>query len=205
MVLSPYIISGHVYNSEDTAVVDCHVYAYNVTKGGYMIGADGISNSSGEYQIDISDQTIATNADGYVVGDKLQLHFIKGNQSVMARRTIASGDAGAWSQDGYLHNAKDFSFETDDNGLAYTKAGCYVSSVLVSNITSTARTIRLFDKTNDNPVVTIECPVNSSLSHSFGSKSKYFEGGLGILYEVVTNDGTYNDLECDINYGRSEV
>lgn len=204
MVLSPYVISGHVYDSTSTAVENCHVYAYNVTKEGYMIGADGISNSSGEYQIDISDQTITTNSDGYTVGDKLQLHFIKGNQSIMERHTIASGDGGAWSQDGYLHNGKDLSFKTVD-GLADTINGCYASSMLVSNNTATPRSIWLFDKVNDNPVVTIECPANNSVNYNLGNKSKYFEGGLGIAYEVATNDGTYNHLECDINYGRSEV
>lgn len=205
MVLDPYVISGTIKDSEDNVVENVHVYAYNVTKAGYMIGADGITNASGQYQIDISDQTIATNVDGYVNGDKLQLHAIIDNRSICARHTIASGDGGAWSQDLYLHNAKNMSFITDDDGLAIKRTGNYVSSVVVSNITATARTVRLYDVNNDNPVMTIECPANNTIPVSCGNKSKYFEGGVCVIYEVVTNDGTHNDLECDVNYGRSDI
>jgi len=151
MVLDPYVISGVVYDSEGNTVENVHVYAYNVSKKGYMIGADGITNSSGQYQIDISDQTIATNADGYINGNKLQLHAIIDNRSICARHTIASGDGGAWSQDLYLHNTKNLSFITTD-GLAVMRPGCYVSSVIVSNITTSPQAVRLYDVVNDNPV-----------------------------------------------------
>lgn len=204
MALAPYVISGIVSDSEDNVVADCDVFAYNVDKGGYMIGANGTTNALGQYQIDISDQTIATNVDGYDTGDKLQLHFIKGNQSIMHRHTIAVGDGGAWSRDTNLHNGQDLCFIKDSNGLAKTIERCSVSSITVSNITATARSVRLFDKVNDNPF-TIECPPNDTKNVCFGNKSKRFSGGLGIVYEVITNDGTYNDLECDVNYGKSGI
>lgn len=203
MVLAPYTISGKVYDSTNIVVSGVRAYVYNIDKAGYMTGADGITNSSGEFQVEISDQTIVTNSEGYEVGDKLQLHFIKGNQSIIYRHTIASGDGGAWSQDGYLHNSKDLTFKTVD-GLARTILGNHVSSVVVSNITTAPLAIRLYDKTNDNPF-TVECPANDTKVVDFGNKSKYFEGGVGVLYDDTGNDGTYNNLECDINYGKSPI
>lgn len=204
MVLDPYVISGVVYDSEGNVVENVHVYAYNVTKAGYMIGADGITNSSGQYQIDISDQTITTNASGYVNGDKLQLHAIIDNRSICARHTIASGDGGAWSQDLYLHNARNLSFITTDD-LAVMRPQCHVSSVIISNITTSPYAVRLYDVVNDNPVMTIEVPANNTITVDCGNKSAYFEGGVCVMYDVVTNDGTNNDLECNINYGRSAI
>ena len=205
MALAPYVISGIVKDSEDNVVADCNVFAYNVTKEGYMIGANGTTNALGQYQIDISDQTIVTNVDGYVNGDKLQLHFIKGNQSIMHRHTIAAGDGGAWSQNTNLHNGQDLCFIKDSDGLARTIERCSVSSIIVSNTTAATKRVWLYDKDNDNPVITIECPADNSKPYNLGNKSKRFSGGLGIVYEVITNDGTYNDLECDVNYGKSPI
>ena len=53
--------------------------------------------------------------------------------------------------------------------------------------------------------MTIECPANNTITVSCGNKSAYFEGGVCVMYDVVTNDGTNNDLECNINYGRNDI
>lgn len=208
MALAPYVISGYVYElvtGSGTAYQNAKVYVYNVTNGNYI---HATSNVSGQYQIDLADQTVATNTDGYTIGDKLQLYFIDadGNRSICYRHTTASGDGGAWSKNGYLHNTKVITFRENSSSLAEIIPGCVVSGIVVSNRMPASRSIWLYDRTYDNPIARVECPSDDTISINFGTDGLYFDGGICVDYEIDTNDSSgHNDLECTIVYGKRGV
>ena len=208
MPLMPYIISGHIYKlvpgTGTSLYENAKICAYNVTKGGYI---STTSNDLGELQIDLSDTSVATNADGYENGDVIQLYSIDttGLMSMCYRHTIAAGDAGVWSQDVYLHATKNITFRMggSDGTTPIFIDSCLINKVTVSNITATPRTVWLFDRTNDILRRPIECPANNSVTANLvGMK---FDGGVCVEYEVATNDSSgHNDLECSIGYSNRD-
>lgn len=199
MPYDPFTVDGKVYevvSGSGTVYEDAVVFLYDVTTGGYM---HTTTNASGEYSLDLSDDTIST-WEEWSLNDKLQLYVIDANsiRSMCARHTIVSGDSGNWNQDLYLHETINPTFRligTTPSDISKL----YVNHIIASNNTSTPQMVWFFNKTNDTMILQIEVPANNTIPLNLGGL--FFDGGICPIYEETGNDGAgSNKIEVQIIY-----
>lgn len=92
MTTTPYPISGYVYSTDgSTALVNALVGARNLTTGEYLpAGSQAVSNSSGEYSIDI-----ANFSSGYTNGDIIEILVYAPAGYYAIESTIANTSTGS--------------------------------------------------------------------------------------------------------------
>jgi len=150
------------FNNATVRIID-------VTLGEYI---EGNTESDGSFSVDIQNLT-----SDYSNNDKLQVVIYDSNKvkSTEFRHTVDTGLSGYDTGTLYLHWTKPIMGESR-----------LFAGIFSNKNDSNEYTIDLYDRTNDNKIISVDVNVNNSLSLNFGFTGLSFPGGICIIRESDT-------------------
>lgn len=167
MPRTPYPITGIVYDVDGiTLMTSGTCTVYNTTKDET---ASGDIESDGSFSVDIANATTE-----YSNNDQLQVvcYDSNGVKSTEFRHTVNTSLAGYDAGNVYLHWTVPILGEST-----------LLALVLSNKSDSAEYTIDLFDRTNDEKLLSCDVGPNTSFSPNLGFKGIKFDGGICVIRE----------------------
>ena len=169
----PYVISGVIYNTDETVLEDAAVKIENLTSGDYVTTS---TNAQGEYTLDASDFT-----SGYTDGDTIYVFANIKNKSEWYKTSIDTAN-GSEEKDLYLKN---FPIRWRPKVASNKSAPkFYVYSYNLTNVDQNNTRYITFEDIAGEELMRVSIQPDETISQSF-SPGIFFTGAVRVL-----EDGT---------------